>query len=695
MSEQLNEVFESEGSLPVVNLNPKAKVPQVWKIGDIDTNIVVRLFSYLSEGDAVKQVKLGDKYAHVVIMSLSEKGNLAELKNGLGPAPIDAINTIFNTVYEQVKALRMDAVLFRFPTKKLKGRGQQLQTLLARLVSTKTGGRFKVLSAMYQFTGKHTYVMMVRKNANIEDIKGIPNINTELYTKVDSDVGEVYVSKKTGEKVTKETAIAGSIAAVEEKRKDKPVIARTKISRRAIAASQSLEADRQEGELFQKYENSAKEVSGPATAELLPEAYEIVLAQASSTAKGTLVADIENKIYNRIDESFKFADEVSYGGVIKPTLEKFAKKIKTEKTTSVKALAAFVEAANEIADSIKDEWFEDFRRDNFQLADDVLAEVSEKTWKQRKSAFLSNVMYTYARESARGTFNITMNRDPKQYSVAEKRAIREYASSAYTDINNMLLGRYKPDFYDVADEDEVKRAIDGLDSAFLNGDRYLKDKRYIELSLSECLFTKQWLKIRYSTSETMFPLHKLLLFSVGLKRTLPLDLLLKNVRKELNIDNNDEGVTISPSQVRTAMHAPEQIRVNVGWAIDGAHKVNVIYPGQLSNHPNEQEIILPRGILLQINKITDASSDTGAGLESNLKFIQAEVMSSDQLDEAVIYDGDVLMETGEVVAMTGEIESDEPVSFSSFVEKTSAPKGLKLLASLMDLESVPFKFVQG
>ena len=356
MSEQLNEVFESEGSLPVVNLNPKAKVPQVWKIGDIDTNIVVRLFSYLSEGDAVKQVKLGDKYAHVVIMSLSEKGNLAELKNGLGPAPIDAINTIFNTVYEQVKALRMDAVLFRFPTKKLKGRGQQLQTLLARLVSTKTGGRFKVLSAMYQFTGKHTYVMMVRKNANIEDIKGIPNINTELYTKVDSDVGEVYVSKKTGEKVTKETAIAGSIAAVEEKRKDKPVIARTKISRRAIAASQSLEADRQEGELFQKYENSAKEVSGPATAELLPEAYEIVLAQASSTAKGTLVADIENKIYNRIDESFRFADEVSYGSVIKPTLEKFAKKIKTEKTTSVKALAAFVEAANEIADSIKDEW---------------------------------------------------------------------------------------------------------------------------------------------------------------------------------------------------------------------------------------------------------------------------------------------------------------------------------------------------
>ena len=304
-------------------------------------------------------------------------------------------------------------------------------------------------------------------------------------------------------------------------------------------------------------------------------------------------------------------------------------------------------------------------------------------------------MYTYARESARGTFNITMNRDPKQYSVAEKRAIREYASSAYTDINNMLLGRYKPDFYDVADEDEVKRAIDGLDSAFLNGDRLpegltLYRAQSIRMPIYEAMVKNKVFYFRNYVSTSLAPI----IFG-GFKENVALGLAPEEVRKELNIDNNDEGVTISPSQVRTAMHAPDQIRVNVGWAIDGAHKVNVIYPGQLSNHPNEQEIILPRGILLQINKITDASSDTGAGLESNLKFIQAEVMSSDQLDEAVIYDGDVLMETGEVVAMTGEIESDGPVSFSSFVEKTSAPKGLKLLASLMDLESVPFKFVQG
>lgn len=695
MSEQLNEVFESEGSLPVVNLNPKAKVPQVWKIGDVDTNVVVRLFSYLSEGDAVKQVKLGDKYAHVVIMSMSEKGNLAELKNGLGPAPIDAINTIFQTVYEQVKALRMEAVLFRFPTKKLKGRGQQLQTLLARLVSTKTGGRFKVLPAFYQFTGKHTYVMMVRKNANIEDIKGIPDINTELYTKVDSEVGEVYISKKSGEKVTKETAIAGSIAAVEEKRNDKPVIARTKISRRAIAASQSLEVDRQEGELFQKYENSAKEVSGPATAELLPEAYEIVLAQSSSTAKTKLVNDIEFRIYNNIDDSFKFADDVEYSNAIKPALEKFAKKIKTEKTTSVKALAAFVETANEIADSLRDNWFEDFRRDNFHLDADILAENAERAWKQRKSAFISQMMYSYARDSAKGTYDITMSREPKQYSIAEKRAIREYASSAYIDINNMLLGRYKPDFYDVADEDEVKRAIDGLDSAFLNGDRLpegltLYRAQSIRMPIYEAMVKNKVFYFRNYVSTSLAPI----IFG-GFKENVALGLAPEEVRKELNIDNNDEGVTITPSQENTAKYAPEQIRINVGWAIDGAHKVNVIYPGQLSMHANEQEIILPRGILLQVNKITDASSDTGAGLESNLKFIQAEVLSSDQLDEAVIYDGDALFETGELVAMTGQIESDEPVTFSSFVEKTSAPKGLNLLASFMDLESVPFKFFQG
>ncbi|MGG7384624.1 ADP-ribosyltransferase, partial [Escherichia coli] len=49
--------------------------------------------------------------------------------------------------------------------------------------------------------------------------------------------------------------------------------------------------------------------------------------------------------------------------------------------------------------------------------------------------------------------------------------IREYCGSGYTDINNLLLGRYNPERYDVMSEKEIESAINNLDSAFENGDR--------------------------------------------------------------------------------------------------------------------------------------------------------------------------------------------------------------------------------
>lgn len=501
--------------------------------------------------------------------------------------------------------------------------------------------------------------------------------------------------KKEGAQVTKETAIAGSIAKVEERRTDKMVITKTKISRRAIAASQSLEADRNEGELFQKYEQTASEFSAPATAELIPQAAEVELSLSSETAKDKLATAIDFKIYNTMDDSFKFADEVSYGDKINSSLETFVKKIKNEKTTSVKALAAFVEAANEIAESIKSDWFEDYRKDNFHLEKEILNENSERVWKQRKSSFLSKIMYTYAIESTREILNITTSRDPKQYTLAEKRAIREYASSAYIDINNVLLGRYKPGFYEVLDESEVKRAIDGMDSAFKNGDRLPEGitvyrAQSLRAPIYEALVKNKVFYFRNYVSTSLAPI----IFG-GFKENAAIGLASDDVRKELNIDNNDEGVTISASQVRTHMYAPDQIRVDVGWAISGAHKVNVIYPGQLSMHANEKEIILPRGLLVKIDKIVDASANTGSGAVSNNKFIQAEVMTSDELQESVVYDGDVLMETGELVVYQDDFDTSEsPVSFDSFVKSTRFDV-LPLLASCIDLYDIPEKFIQG
>ena len=111
----------------------------------------------------------------------------------------------------------------------------------------------------------------------------------------------------------------------------------------------------------------------------------------------------------------------------------------------------------------------------------------------------------------------------------------------------------------------------------------------------------------------------------------------------------------------------------------------------------EMEVILPRGTMLKVNKITDASYSDGL-VYNNQKFIQAEVMTFDQLDEAVVYDGDVLMETGEVVEYDGDVHEPgaSPFDFEGFVKSTKeseSNKILALLASMIDVEDTPEKFV--
>ncbi|MFP9058500.1 hypothetical protein, partial [Enterococcus faecalis] len=104
---------------------------------------------------------------------------------------------------------------------------------------------------------------------------------------------------------------------------------------------------------------------------------------------------------------------------------------------------------------------------------------------------------------------------------------------------------------------------------------------------------------------------------------------------------------------------------------------------------------LPRGLMVKVNKITDASYNDGT-VKTNNKLIQAEVMTTEELTESVIYDGDHLMETGELVTMTGDIE--DRVDFASFVSsnvKQKVESSLGIIASCIDIANMPYKFVQG
>ncbi|QYN80371.1 hypothetical protein [Kosakonia phage 305] len=705
MSEQLNEVFESEGTMPVVNLNPKLKVPQIWKIGDVDSQLVARMVSYVSEGDAIKQVKLGDKYAHVILMSLSAKGTPAELKGGLGPEPINAVNTIFDTVYAQVKKLRMDAIMFRFPTKKMKGQGPIVQRVLARLVMQKTGGRFKVVPSMFQFTGKHTYVLVVRKNAQIDDIAGMPGINPDLYTRVDSEVGEVYVSKKEGVQVTKETAIAGSIAAVEEKRNDRAVVTRTKISRRQVAASQSLTSEIiHDPEKFEEYETSAAEFSKPATANEVPEAQQLKDAVSSKAARMQSInlaasgasfhlRSLAKTKLSQIDKfESKFAAELT-------------KRLGDAPLTSVQSMQAYVQTLLDTLEERKHEAMEHIMtRVPQYLEQKDKEEMAYNLWNIERTKMIKAALQGYAKNVSSSIEMITMTRTPLQYTNAEKRGIKEYVGSGYSDINNMLLGRYDAANYDTLTEKEVTTAIKNLDDAFKKGDRLpegltLWRSQTVRKPIFEALVKNRVFYFRNFVSTSLSPI----IFG-GWKGNQAVAMTSDNTRAVLNRpDNEAETVKMDlPTNAELGLndeyHAAQDVlqyektRVMIGWAIEGAHKINVVYPGDLSNMSGEMEVILPRGTMLQINKITDASYSDGL-IYDNQKFIQAEVMTSDALNESmVVYDGDALLETGELVAMGMDEVEPVAVDFSKFVKSTAV--GLGLLASFIDIEDTPPKFVE-
>lgn len=694
MTEQLNEVFESEGTLPTVNLNPKLKVPQIWKIGDVESQLVARMVSYASEGDAIKQVKLGDKYAHVILMSLSAKGTPAELKGGLGPTPIDAINTIFDVVFEQVKKLRMDAVMFRFPTKKMKGQGPVVQRIIQRLVTQKTGGRFKVVPAMYQFTGKHTYILVVRKQADIEDIKGMPGINSELYTKVDSDVGEVYISKKEGMQVTKETAIAGSIAKVEERRTDKMVITKTKISRRAIAASQSLESYRNESELFKKYEATAVDFNKPATAPLIPEAQEMVTNNNSPASKNRVANIVAEGTAEELHYDYKMFPLHGIGEIQEKIKERILTAIKNEPLTSVKALEKYASAINTVFEEYKGEWLANHNKTRKGQPDDVWNELTESKWKAAKTKFIKKRVYSFAGVGGGIMVDITLGHSADKYTPSQKRGIREYCGSGYGDINNLLLGRYNPQNYEVMGEKDIESAVNNLDSAFENGDRIPEGitvyrAQSMTAPIYETLVKNKVFYFRNFVSTSLTPI---IFGRFGVTHA-GVGLLEPEARNELTVDKNEEGITINPNEIRAYRENPEYVKVQIGWAIDGAHKVNVVYPGQLGI-ATEAEVILPRGLMVKVNKITDASNNDGT-TSNNTKLIQAEVMTTDELQESVVYDGDVLMETGELVVYQDDFDTSEsPVSFDSFVKSTRFDV-LPLLASCIDLYDIPEKFIQG
>lgn len=683
--ELITELFDEDTTLPITNLNPKKKIPQIFSV-HVDDAIEqpgFRLCTYTSGGDTNRDLKMGDKMMHIVPFTLTAKGSIAKLK-GLGPSPINYINSVFTVAMQTMRQYKIDACMLRILKSKTAGQARQIQVIADRLIRSRSGGRYVLLKELWDYDKKYAYILIHRKNVSLEDIPGVPEISTELFTKVESKVGDVYINKDTGVQVTKNEAIAASIAQENDKRSDQAVIVKVKISRRAIAQSQSLESSRFETPMFQKFEASAAELNKPADAPLISDANELTVISTSGFA-------LENAL-NSVTAGMAFREasiipEDKESDVNAEIKNKALERLRKESITSIKTLETIASIVDDTLEKYKSAWLERNINKHSHLNQDAANELVQNSWNAIKTKIIRRELRGYALTVGWSLHSIVENKDSSKYTPAQKRGIREYVGSGYVDMNNALLGLYNPDERtSILTAPEIEQAIDNLDSAFKNGDRLPKgitlyrSQRMLP-SIYEALVKNRVFYFRNFVSTSLYPN----IFGTWMTDS-AVGVLPDEKRLSISIDKNDEGLVNSSDNL-----------VGIGWVITGADKVNVVLPGGSLAPSNEMEVILPRGLMVKINKITDASYNDGT-FKTNNKLIQAEVMTTEELTESVIYDGDRLMETGELVAMTDDIEIEDRVDFASFVSsnvKQKAESSLGIIASCIDITNMPYKFVQG
>lgn len=682
--ELITELFDEDTTLPITNLNPKKKIPQIFSV-HVDDAIEqpgFRLCTYTSGGDTNRDLKMGDKMMHIVPFTLTAKGSIAKLK-GLGPSPINYINSVFTVAMQTMRQYKIDACMLRILKSKTAGQARQIQVIADRLIRSRSGGRYVLLKELWDYDKKYAYILIHRKNVSLEDIPGVPEISTELFTKVESKVGDVYINKDTGAQVTKNEAIAASIAQENDKRSDQAVIVKVKISRRAIAQSQSLESSRFETPMFQKFEASAAELNKPADAPLISDSNELTVISTSGFALENALSSVTAGMAFREASIIPEDKESIINAEIK---NKALEKLRKESITSIKTLETIASIVDDTLEKYKGAWFERNINRHSHLNQDAANELVQNSWNAIKTKIIRRELRGYALTAGWSLHPIVENKDSSKYTPAQKRGIREYVGSGYVDMNNALLGLYNPDERtSILTAPEIEQAIDNLDSAFKNGERLPKgitlyrSQRMLP-SIYEAMVKNRVFYFRNFVSTSLYPN----IFGTWMTDS-SIGVLPDEKRLSVSIDKTDEGLVNSSDNL-----------VGIGWVITGADKVNVVLPGGSLAPSNEMEVILPRGLMVKVNKITDASYNDGT-VRTNNKLIQAEVMTTEELTESVIYDGDHLMETGELVTMTGG-DIEDRVDFASFVSsnvKQKVESSLGIIASCIDIANMPYKFVQG
>lgn len=693
---ELNEVFdEGKERLAVTNLYPKLKIPQIFAIDN--TKVAYRMCSYTGGGDANKNIKPGDKMMHVIALGVTDKG-LGQLKT-LGDNPIAVIDTIFNHVMGIMKFYRFDAALFRVKKNKTGGAGRQMQVIVDRLIKKKGGGKFVMLKELYDFDKKYNYILVYKKNADLVNIPGMTEIMDSIYKKVDTDVGDAYINVETGKQVSKLEAIAGSIAAENDKRSDQAVAARAKISRRALMASQySIQVG---------FDTRKDAVEHDKRLDVINSKPPVYLTDKSPDQVSNIQMAIDNfrndsqsiaktgEAFKVFDPSWSMDDDRHSLGTMKarawvPKLTSILvgntkddfnvshnKRTEDTRAQSVRDIYRIGEAwsklePNDYYSAIKElaritmegkEWASDSNREN---AVQGIIELISKQFSDLAASMYKNTS------------------DVDRYTPIQLSGLHAYVGSSYKYINDYLLG------LDDYGKDTVEKWIESIDSAFENGVRLPKGTKLfrgqrtkreaIEVSLENKHF---YFKNYVSTS--MAPI----IFGEYGRAFDAMDPEALNTDTSTPKEVLDSVSNIASDNVTNS----EMAELRLAFVISGAEKIKTIVTNAgISSLSFEAEVILPRGTVLRIDKMYGSAQKLDKNETTLYKSVLMEctVVSPEQLSETTVYDGDKLLE-GELV------ESD--YSFSSFVgqlneAKVETPDWLgEALASFVDINNLPERFI--
>ena len=620
---------------------------------------------------------------HIVMIGVNEKLSLVKLKN-LGGNPIGVINAVFDTALQTMKQYKIDACLFRVLKSKTNGAARQMQVIADRLVRTKGAGRYVLLKEIWDYDKKYAYIMVYRKNANLEDIPGVPPISTELFTKVESKVGDVYVDVKTGNAVPKAVAVAASIALENDKRTDQAVIQKTKISRRLAAQAQystvdaSLQGDSFAAKKYQEFESKVPvyKAEGPMNSG--------VIQVGSNFSKGAIGGMRSASRFKSSDyelESFRNHIALAHARLRDPS-------IKLQSDISYQGSQEYLKN-KEFFDYKTDKILSDLADINISNSFDVIKKIVNDLVKGSKATpdekvaivqFVMNGVYKLINESASQAYEYASTEvTPKGLTQAESDVIEDYCADSYVEMNSFLLG--KPDS---TREEYMERAIkhiETMDSAFAKGS---------VLPPGTTLYRGQ--EVTFKTLRHNIE-NKMFYFKNFVSTSLKPNIFGEYGKNYMALDDSGtvfsgegEGSVDAEDLMHMGSHsayANEDAETSVGMVIKGAERIKVIVPGHLSGFPSEAEVILPRGILLKINKVSTYMMKETA---YNKYLIEGTIVPpSEQLEESV-YDGDHLMETGEVRPMTG---------FNQFLVEESKEEEnevSQILASLVNINGMSKKF---